>query len=74
MKSTLVCVTNYIFSQGELDEMFSETQLAEEKCKKAMIDAARLADELRLEQDCSQTFERERKLLECQAKDIQVTG
>ena len=54
--------------------MFSETQLAEEKCKKAMIDAARLADELRLEQDCSQTFERERKLLECQAKDIQVTG
>ena len=30
--------------QGELDEMCSEAHLAEEKCKKAMIDAARLAE------------------------------
>ena len=58
--------------QGELDEMCSEAHLADEKCKKAMIDAARLADELRHEQDLAQAFERERKLLECQAKDIQV--
>ena len=59
-------------TQGELDEMCSEAHLADEKCKKAMIDAARLADELRHEQDLAQAFERERKLLECQAKDIQV--
>ena len=36
-----------------------------------MIDAARLADELRSEQDMAQQFEKERKLLECQIKDIQ---
>jgi hypothetical protein len=64
---------NYLpFFQGELDEMCSEAHLAEEKSKKAMVDAARLADELRHEQDLAQAFERDRKLLECQAKDIQV--
>merc|ERR1719399_367973 len=36
-----------------------------------MIDAARLADELRGEQDLAQSLERERKLLEAQVKDIQ---
>merc|ERR1719170_143976 len=36
-----------------------------------MIDAARLADELRAEQDLAQSLERERKLLEAQVKDIQ---
>merc|ERR1712122_438560 len=32
---------------GDLDEMVSEASLSEEKAKKAMVDAARLADELR---------------------------
>ena len=36
-----------------------------------MVDAARLADELRSEQDCAQIFEKDRKLLECQTKDMQ---
>merc|ERR1712147_565797 len=40
-----------------------------EKAKKAMVDAARLAEELRNEQDLAAGFERERKLLECQVKD-----
>merc|ERR1712241_29779 len=31
---------------GDLDEMASEAQLSDEKAKKAMVDAARLADEL----------------------------
>jgi hypothetical protein len=31
--------------------MLNESRIAEEKAKKAMIDAARLADELRAEQD-----------------------
>ena len=35
-----------------------------------MIDAARLSDELRTEQDMAQSFEKDRKLLDCQAKDI----
>ena len=54
-----------------MDEMANEAHLSEEKAKKAMIDAARLADELRSEQDMAQQFETERKLLECQIKDIQ---
>merc|ERR1712228_1010021 len=54
---------------GDLDEMMSEAGLSEEKAKKAMVDAARLAEELRSEQDLAAGFERERKLLECQVKD-----
>merc|ERR1711934_63959 len=56
---------------GELDEMASEAHLSEEKAQKAMVDAARIADELRQEQDLAQNFERNRKLLECQVKDTQ---
>ena len=52
--------------------MVSEAHLSDEKSKKAMVDAARLAEELRTEQDVAQSFERERKLLECQVKDVQV--
>merc|ERR1712040_22273 len=37
-----------------------------------MTDAARLAEELRNEQDMAQGFERDRKLLECQVKDMQA--
>merc|ERR1712037_379934 len=40
--------------------------------QRAMIDAARLADELRMEQDCAQQLEREKKLLEAQVKDMQT--
>merc|ERR1739836_60325 len=54
---------------GDLDEMSGEASLSEEKAKKAMVDAARLAEELRGEQDLAAGFERERKLLECQVKD-----
>jgi myosin heavy chain 6/7 len=52
--------------------MTSEAHISEEKAKKAMIDAARLADELRNEQEIAQQFERERKLFECHVKDIQA--
>merc|ERR1712043_102783 len=56
---------------GEIDEMSSEAGLSEEKATKAMVDAARLAEELRLEQELAQSYEKDRKLLECQAKDAQ---
>merc|ERR1712102_261808 len=56
---------------GDLDEMGSEASISEEKSKKAMVDAARLADELRSEQELAQCFEKDRKLLECQVKDMQ---
>merc|ERR1719379_2143353 len=55
----------------DLDEMATEAALSEEKAQRAMIDAARLADELRGEQDLAQSLERERKLLEAQVKDVQ---
>merc|ERR1712174_171070 len=56
---------------GDMDEMASEAQLSDEKAKKAMVDAARLADELRGEQDMAQAYEKDRKLYECQVKDMQ---
>ena len=51
--------------------MGSEASISEDKSKKAMVDAARIADELRSEQDVAQCFEKDRKLLECQVKDMQ---
>merc|ERR1712241_500300 len=56
---------------GDMDEMSSEALLSDEKAKKAMVDAARLADELRLEQEVALGYERDRKLFECQVKDCQ---
>merc|ERR1712168_1703020 len=56
---------------GDLDEMSSEAHLSDEKAKKAMVDAARLADELRMEQEVALGYERDRKLFECQVKDCQ---
>merc|ERR1711970_90942 len=55
----------------DLDEMTGEAHMSEEKAQRAMIDAARLADELRSEQDAAMTLERDKKLLEAQAKDAQ---
>merc|ERR1712226_972848 len=57
---------------GDMDEMANELALSEDKAKKSMVDAARLADELRQEQEVAQTFEKDRKLLDCQAKDLQA--
>merc|ERR1711973_543545 len=56
---------------ADLDEMCNEAKLSEEKAARAMIDAARLADELRCEQDTAMTLEKDRKLLEAQCKDAQ---
>merc|ERR1712226_130426 len=53
----------------DLDEMMAEAGMSEEKAQRAMIDAARLADELRGEQDIAMTLERDKKLLEAQVKD-----
>merc|ERR1711926_39372 len=53
----------------DLDEMSAEAKMSEEKAQRAMVDAARLADELRGEQEAAMMLERERKLLEAQVKD-----
>merc|ERR1712088_756624 len=57
---------------ADLEEMLNETRIAEDKAKKAMIDAARLADELRTEQENAQHCEKDRRSLEGQVKDLQV--
>merc|ERR1712145_18340 len=46
--------------------------MSEEKAARAMIDAARLADELRSEQDMAMSLERDRKLMEAQCKYAQT--
>ena len=45
---------------------------SEEKAKKAMVDAARLADELRSEQEHSNQQEKARKAMEGQIKELSV--
>merc|ERR1719381_408816 len=54
---------------SDLDEMSNEARLSEEKAARAMVDAARLADELRCEQELSMALEKDKKLLEAQCKD-----
>merc|ERR1719266_911400 len=54
---------------GDLDEMTTEAKYSEDKAARAMVDAARLADELRCEQELSMALEKDRKLLEAQCKD-----
>ena len=51
--------------------MSSEARLCEEKASKAMVDAARLADELRMEQEAAQGLEKNRRLGDAQVKDMQ---
>ena len=58
--------------QCDLDEITKEADLAEEKSKRTMVDAARLADELRNQQELAQCSEKECKLFECQLKDMQL--
>merc|ERR1711979_43681 len=55
----------------DLDEMTGEAHMSEEKAQRAMVDAARLADELRAEQEGAMMLERDKKLLEAQVKAAQ---
>merc|ERR1711933_672681 len=55
----------------DLDEMTGEAHMSEEKAQRAMVDAARSADELRAEQETAMMLERDKKLLEAQVKDAQ---
>ena len=52
--------------------MVTEMRLSEEKAQRAMIDAARLADELRSEQDMAGGLSQECRVLEAQVKDSAV--
>merc|ERR1712020_290182 len=45
------CESSVHSMHAEIDDMLQQAKNSEEKAKKAMVDAARLADELRAEQD-----------------------
>ncbi|XP_023286912.1 myosin-7-like [Seriola lalandi dorsalis] len=57
---------------GEVDEAMQESRSAEEKAKKAITDAALMAEELKKEQDSSSMLERMKKNMESTVKDLQV--
>ncbi|NXP42372.1 MYH7 protein, partial [Leiothrix lutea] len=58
--------------QGEVEEAVQECRNAEEKAKKAITDAAMMAEELKKEQDTSAHLERMRKNMEQTIKDLQL--
>ncbi|KAJ8360951.1 hypothetical protein SKAU_G00174760 [Synaphobranchus kaupii] len=57
--------------QGEVDDSIQEARNAEDKAKKAITDAAMMAEELKKEQDTSAHLERMKKNLEITVKDLQ---
>merc|ERR1711997_734617 len=56
---------------AELDDMLHQAKNSEEKGKKAMIDAARLADELRAEQEHANAQEKAKRTLETQMIELE---
>merc|ERR1712193_89401 len=56
---------------AEIDDMLQQAKNSEEKAKKAMVDAARLADELRAEQDHSSSQEKAKRALETQVVELE---
>ncbi|XP_063071612.1 myosin, heavy chain 7B, cardiac muscle, beta a isoform X1 [Engraulis encrasicolus] len=57
---------------GEVDDMQQECRNADEKAKKAITDAAMMAEELKKEQDTSAHLERMKKNMEQTIKDLQM--
>ncbi|XP_068435560.1 myosin heavy chain, fast skeletal muscle-like [Clinocottus analis] len=63
--------TELVQVQGEVEDSVQEARNAEEKAKKAITDAAMMAEELKKEQDTSSHLERMKKNLEVTVKDLQ---
>merc|ERR1712025_37873 len=57
---------------AEIDDMLHSAKGSEEKAKKAMVDAARLADELRAEQDHAAAQEKGKRTLESQISELEA--
>ncbi|XP_040009415.1 myosin-7B-like [Xiphias gladius] len=57
---------------GEVDEAIQESHSTAEKAKKAITDAALMAEELKKEQDSSSMLERMKKNMESTVKELQV--
>jgi len=58
-------------AQAEIDDMLHQAKASEEKAKKAMVDAARLADELRAEQDHVAVQTKAKRSLETQLAEME---
>merc|ERR1711997_391408 len=56
--------------QAEIDDMLHQAKNSEEKAKKAMVDAARLADELRAEQEHASSQEKAKRSLESSIAEL----
>merc|ERR1711997_1196158 len=56
---------------AEIDDMLHQAKNSEDKSKKAMVDAARLADELRAEQDHSGAQEKNKRALSSQLGELE---
>jgi len=56
----------------DIDDMKNEAMMSDEKAKHAMMDAAKLAEELRSEQEHVARLEHDRKIAEAQIKDLQI--
>merc|ERR1712025_954734 len=56
---------------AEIDDMLQQAKNSEDKAKKAMVDAARLADELRAEQDHTNTQSKAKRALETQLQELE---
>merc|ERR1712184_59842 len=57
--------------QAEIDDMLGQAKNSEEKSKRAMVDAARLADELRAEQDHANAEDRGKRSLDTQLAELE---
>merc|ERR1711893_485246 len=58
--------------QVDLEDQAHELKAAEEAAKKAMADAARIAEELRQEQEHANSIEKMRRTMEGQVKELQA--
>ena len=56
----------------DVEEMKNEANLAEDRSRHAMMDAAKLAEELRAEQEQTGRLDNERRLAEATIKELQV--
>merc|ERR1711981_187445 len=57
---------------AEIDDMLSQAKSSEEKAKRAMVDAARLADELRAEQDHVSAETRAKRAIDSQLGELET--
>ena len=55
-----------------MDELQNEIKAADDRAKRALMDATRIADELRAEQEHSTQIEKMRKTLEITIKELHV--